>query len=362
MKRTVRVLACFLLLASFMTTTSLADPRGTQLTDCANPEHCGQPSWSPDGSRIAFTRGVDFTRGGFGQGIWCMSTMGCIDDPASCYELFNTPGVNEDHPAWSPDGSTIAYVHDRLRGDNIECADATSGAFLGVLRDDGEIEDSFPAWSPDGWRLAFRSCPRFGGAGSPPCDVWIAELAFPNTCHAAELTKLTSFDIGLLDAPMSWSPDGTEIVVPVYGGEVGDPGSQVLAVDSDTGQPREITTEPGEDRDPDWTVGCGIVFASDRHGDFDVWTVDPDATNPRPLVTAPGTQEVEPELNAEAQLVFESYDDPSRSFADLWKVAVDCDGDGIPDDEDECRGSDLSPSVVIDGCETGVENELLECR
>jgi hypothetical protein len=39
---------------------------------------------------------------------------------------------------------------------------------------------------------------------------------------------------------------------------------------------------------------------------------------------------------------------------------VDSDCDGIPDDEDACPLSDLSETVVIDGCDSGVENVLLE--
>lgn len=37
---------------------------------------------------------------------------------------------------------------------------------------------------------------------------------------------------------------------------------------------------------------------------------------------------------------------------------VDTDGDGIPDDDDACPDSDLSPTVVIDGCDSGVDNTL----
>ena len=37
---------------------------------------------------------------------------------------------------------------------------------------------------------------------------------------------------------------------------------------------------------------------------------------------------------------------------------VDTDGDGIPDDEDACPTSDLSATVVIDGCDSGVDNSL----
>ena len=40
--------------------------------------------------------------------------------------------------------------------------------------------------------------------------------------------------------------------------------------------------------------------------------------------------------------------------------APDGDGDQVPDDDDDCPNSDLSPEIVIDDCDTGVENELLE--
>ena len=36
----------------------------------------------------------------------------------------------------------------------------------------------------------------------------------------------------------------------------------------------------------------------------------------------------------------------------------DNDGDGVPNDEDDCPNSDLSPTVVIDGCHSGVSNTL----
>jgi len=39
-------------------------------------------------------------------------------------------------------------------------------------------------------------------------------------------------------------------------------------------------------------------------------------------------------------------------------TSADTDGDGIPDDQDQCVSSDLSSTVVIDGCDSGVPNIL----
>ncbi len=47
-------------------------------------------------------------------------------------------------------------------------------------------------------------------------------------------------------------------------------------------------------------------------------------------------------------------------YESLEAPSDDSDGDGVPDSEDECPDSDLSPTIVIDECDTGVENQLLE--
>ena len=38
----------------------------------------------------------------------------------------------------------------------------------------------------------------------------------------------------------------------------------------------------------------------------------------------------------------------------------DFDGDGVPDDVDNCPNSDLAESIIIDDCDTGVANELFD--
>jgi hypothetical protein len=49
-----------------------------------------------------------------------------------------------------------------------------------------------------------------------------------------------------------------------------------------------------------------------------------------------------------------------ESFETNDYCQADSDGDGILDCDDACPNSDITPTVVIDGCDTGVENHLLD--
>src|SRR5262249_52641314 len=132
----------------------LMDADGTnqiRLTD--TPENEVSPSWSPDGTEIAFS----FTDGAGDH----VAVMGV--DGANRRTI--VAGVS---PAWSPTGQTIAYV--RVNH---------TGCFLGVCprdirtvkpdgsRDAGLITGAAePAWSPDGRRIAYRLLPKlFEGPG-----------------------------------------------------------------------------------------------------------------------------------------------------------------------------------------------------
>lgn len=55
-----------------------------------------------------------------------------------------------------------------------------------------------------------------------------------------------------------------------------------------------------------------------------------------------------------------SVEIPPGNFFTFSLVTVDEDGDGVPDDVDECLESDLSDTVVIDGIDTGVPNSLFD--
>lgn len=66
-------------------------------------DNCFDPSFSPDGERVAFVRWTDDTDDG-GTDIWVMNA-----DGSKKVNLTNSVGVMEAHPTWSADGTHLAY-------------------------------------------------------------------------------------------------------------------------------------------------------------------------------------------------------------------------------------------------------------
>jgi Tol biopolymer transport system component len=107
------------------------------------------PTVSPDGKWVAYYR-VD-EQGN--RDIWTISTKGGVpvrftDHPRKDY-----------HPAWSPDGTNLAFCSDRTGGLHIFVAGVSEGKPVGeprqITRGKSTDQDQAPAWSPDGDSVAY---------------------------------------------------------------------------------------------------------------------------------------------------------------------------------------------------------------
>ena len=168
---------------------------GAFLAGCA-----GGSSDSQEGA-IAFT----VSRGGFGE-IWIMDSDGNnakqLTEPGSA----DTDASGNRSPAWSPDGTLVAYVG---TGDAVE--EDPRDQEIYVMQADGteprrltndRVPDSTPAWSPDGERIAFSTSGPLGGGG-------VIVVMSADGQERAEVTRLPDTRNVVVDSQPTWSPDGS---------------------------------------------------------------------------------------------------------------------------------------------------------
>jgi Tol biopolymer transport system component len=221
-----------------------------QLTE--NLTHEQHPTWSPDGSQIAFGSDAEGN-----ESIHVMNADGTLEHRVS------PDGVsNDSEPAWSPDGSQIAFASTRpANGDwHVWVMNADGSALRQVT---GEFSTA-PAWSPDGTRLAFA---RADGA-----------IGVVNT-DGSGLHQLTSPPAGYTDERASWSPDGIKLVFPRRQTNENDP--QLYVIDADGTDEHQLTSTPYPSRFPSWSPdGTQIVFTHFTQ----VSVINADGSGIRPLL------------------------------------------------------------------------------
>ena len=219
-----------------------------------------QPSWSPDGTSLAYVyRGTNFSDifvtdpQGESQTRLTSSQSTILDDNDWNFR-----------PAWSPDGGQIAFVSDRKTAyPTLWLMDAADGRRQRAIPTPGLVQESLDAlsWSPDGAHLAVTL---FGSSG--PSQIAIVPVD-PRLRESARV--LTDRASGALDP--AWSPDGGWIA---YAGREGH-GSEVFASRPDGTGLTRLTSDSIMARSPAWSPdGQHLAYLASRTGWFEVWVVE----------------------------------------------------------------------------------------
>ena len=160
----------------------------------------GWPSWSPDGRTIAFVHEVSTATGGY-RAIYVVQADG---------SRLRRIVSHASYPAWGPGGTRIAYSDDNGRILTIS-PDGAGIRLVAESRDECEIYIE-PTWSPDGERVAFTAT---GAGGECGFDAFIGV----SRGFGAKVRVLAG---GWFEQP-DWSPDGRRIALVKYPPAGGNP-------------------------------------------------------------------------------------------------------------------------------------------
>jgi TolB protein len=213
------------------------------------------PAWAPDGSWIAFTSGGKTSS----TDLWLMRADG--------KEQHRLVKGNVYGPSWSPDSRTIVMSNSLFltstgwntrQGLYSSQVDGSNQRFLWVTP--GDSIWSEPAWSPVEDVIAASP---YLVAGYVTGDLYLIEQ---NTLSASRLTDAPGEDFG-----PAWSPDGDRLAF----ASNRDGNWEIYVMNRDGSGEVRFTQHFAQDWQPTWSPdGRSIAFASNRGGDFDLYVLD----------------------------------------------------------------------------------------
>lgn len=194
------------------------------------------PIWSPDGTRIAFHSSRDCASR---EALYVMNADG--SNAMRLTECQNFDGL----AGWSPDSKRLVYASDHDGNTELYSINADPSHQTNLTHH--PAEDSEPTWSPDGKHIAFISN-RDGKGG-----------LFVMDADSANLRKLA----GDVISPLSWAPDGQRVVF----GASWSGSDDIYAANADGSHIIQLTHNPEHENWPVWSPdGKKVLYFSDIGG------------------------------------------------------------------------------------------------
>ncbi len=214
----------------------------TQSTNIRNTH----PAFSPDGTQIAYA-----VYGGTNHlQIWTMNADG------KSQTQLTSSSDDSFSPSWFPDGKQIAFRSAQDGQNNVSSVTIEGGKVMKLF--DFDHSTNVVRLSPDGKRFAYSST-RNGGI----TNIWLS------SADGSEQKQLT---FGKIRAAFpTWSPDGKWIV---YGNTDSSGTEQTAVVSSDGGDPAQLTFDKGQSWPWDWSPDSDkILFAGQRNGIWNLYWI-----------------------------------------------------------------------------------------
>jgi Tol biopolymer transport system component len=243
------------------------DHRLRQVTHLPTGSDAFFPDWAPDGSEIAFVLSTSA-----GSQIYTVRP-----DGTGLHQITNDPQFSSDSPRWSPDGRQLVFSRSAPHGFCDTFASERQLCHIWVMNADGTTprqltnsgfwNDFDPAWSPDGSTIAFDS-----NRGGLTSALWVMHA------DGSSLTRITKPRVeGWWP---TWSADSGRLA---FTRQVKNAG--LFAMDAHSGGIRQVLPGGTSSHDfPSWSAGRIAFAAVQSDGTTAIETVRPDGTDLTVLV------------------------------------------------------------------------------